>query len=404
MNPVARSDALPGRRAEPNRNARRLTRRAFLLASTAAVLAGCESPRELDPVAIGGTALKQRASRKGLLVGAAVEPWQLSQADLASTLAHDFHMVVAENALKWGNIQPAPGLYNFDGADKIANFAAAHGMVMRGHTLLWHRHSGAWTRARPRRRPRELLRNHILTVAGRYRGRMHSWDVVNEAVEPQDGRADGLRQSAFLRDLGPDYLAVAFAAAAEADPGARLILNDYGLEWGWDQGRKRRRATLRLLETLLAKGVPVHGFGIQGHLEPGVEGAMDMSALGRFCDEVADLGLSLQITELDARDGSVSGTIERRDRVVADAYTRFLDVVLARQATECVLTWGITDRYSWLTGHFPRRDGDTVRGLPYDVDYGRKLAWYAMADAFDRAPARDSRRAMRGLHRPSARA
>lgn len=379
---------------------RSLSRRGFMLGSAAVVVAGCVASREVDPVTIGEEGLKQRAARKGLLVGAAVEPWQLNEADFTSTLLNDCNMVVAENALKWKRIQGV----SFYEADKIADFAAANSMFMRGHVLVWHEHSPWWLTQSSRQRGRELLRDYIHSVAGRYRGRMHSWDVVIEAVEPKDGRADGLRESPFLRALGPDYLAMAYTTAAEADPDARLILSDYGQEWAWDLGRQRRRSTLRLLETLLAKGVPIHGYGIQAHLDPGLDGAMDMVALGRFCDEIADLGLSIQITELDARDTTVSGSIERRDRVVADAYTRFLDVVLARQATECVLTWGITDRYSWLTEFFPRKDGDRVRGLPYDADYRRKLAWYALASALDRAPARNNRHAMRELHPPTARA
>ena len=115
---------------------------------------------------------------------------------------------------------------------------------------------------------------------------------------------------------------------------------------------------------------------------------MDMHSLGRFCDEVAELGLTIQVTELDARDTSIGGGIARRDRLVADAYARFLETVLARPATKAVITWGITDRHSWLTRHFPRPDGDTVRGLPYDADFTRKPAWYALAAALDAAPKR----------------
>ena len=131
---------------------------------------------------------------------------------------------------------------------------------------------------------------------------------------------------------------------------------------------------------------------------------MNMRSLGRFCDAVADMGLTIQITRLDARDTSVSGSIERRDQVVADAYARFLDVVLARQATECVLTWGVTDRYSWLTLSKARGEFATVRALPYDLNYKRKPAWHAIADALDRAPARPNRHAMHGPNRPSTRA
>ncbi len=368
-----------------------LTRREFLVGGTAMALAGCVSTQNRDPAIVGTISLKERATRKGLIIGAEVSARLLTDPDFVATLVGDFEMVVPGNALKWGPLEPQRKKLNFQNADVIANFAATHGMMLRGHTLLWHNMIPPWLPKRladPGKDSAELIERHIQSVAGRYRGHMHSWDVVNEAIEPKDGRADGLRNSPFLQALGPDYLALAFGAAAEADPSARLVFNEYGFQWGWDIGRQRRRATLRVLENLLSKGVPIHALGIQGHLDPGSEGAMDMVALGRFCDEVADLGLALQVTELDARDTSVSGSIETRDRVVADAYARFLDVVLARPATEAVLTWGVTDRHSWLTGHFPRPDGGTVRGLPYDADYRRKPAWYALAAALDAAPAR----------------
>ena len=395
MNPVARSDALCGRRAVPG-GIRPLTRRGFLLGSAGAVLAGCAGG-ELDPVDFDGTPLRERAARKGLLIGAAVEPWHLAKTTYKSAVIQDFSMIGPERSLNWENLERTPGDYDFRHADRIVRFAAAHGMAVRGHSLLWHGRSPGWIHGPLRERPLDVLRRHIQAVVGRYRGRMHSWDVVNEAIHPRDRRRDGLRNSAFLRALGPNYLVEAFAAAAEADPDARLILNDYGFEYGREEGRRRRRSMLRLLERLRARDVPVHGLGIQGHLDPGRDGSMNMAALGLFCDEVADLGLSIQVTRLDARDTSVSGSVERRDQVVADAYTRFLDVVLARQATECVLTWGVTDRYSWLTLSKARGDFATVRALPYDLNYKRKLAWHAIADALDRAPARDGRHAMRGL-------
>ncbi len=368
-----------------------LSRRAFLTGSTALALTGCASVPDRDATVVGELPLKERAARKGIRVGAAVDPRLLTDPDYAAALIRDVDMLVPENALKWGPLERRHNVLDFRGADAIADFAVTHDMALRGHTLLWHNMLPDWLPgqlASTRNDPADILTDHIRRIVSRYRGRMHSWDVINEALEPSHGRFDGLRKSLFLNALGPDYIALAFRAAADADPGARLVLNDYGYEWGWDVGQQRRRTTLRLLEDLLGKGVPIHAVGIQGHLDPGSVGAMDMPALGRFCDAVSDLGLEIQVTELDARDISINGSIGARDRAVADAYARFLDVVLARKATKAVLTWGITDRHSWLTNFFPRSDGDTVRGLPYDTDYKHKPAWYAMAAALDAAPTR----------------
>ncbi len=368
-----------------------LSRRRFLVGASGLVLAGCAQVATRDPAVIGETALKDRAARKGLVFGAEVAPRLLRNSAYRAMLIRDAGMVVAGNALKWGPLERFRQTISFRGADTVARFAESHGMAMRGHTFLWHRMVPSWLPGALRDEaedPARLLAGHIRAVGERYRGRMHSWDVVNEAIEPDDGRPDGLRNSLFLQALGPAYLELAFRTAAEADPHARLVFNDYGQEWGWDVGRRRRDATLRVLENLLKKDVPLHAVGIQGHLDPGVDGAMDMHSLGRFCDEVAELGLTIQVTELDARDTSIGGGIARRDRLVADAYARFLETVLARPATKAVITWGITDRHSWLTRHFPRPDGDTVRGLPYDADFTRKPAWYALAAALDAAPKR----------------
>ena len=368
-----------------------ISRRSFVAGGAAVALGGCVSVPERGAVAVGEEPLKDRAARKGLRMGAEVVPHLLGDPAYAAMLIRDVDMVVPGNALKWGPLERKRKILNFGEADLVADFAATYGMAMRGHTLLWHNQVPKWLPRRladKRKDPARTITKHIEEVAGHYRGRIHSWDVINEAFEPTDGRADGLRNSLFLKALGPEYIELAFRTAAQTDPDALLVLNEYGLQWGWEAGRKRRRAMLRLLERLLGKGVPVHAVGIQGHLDPGMKGAMDMAALGRFCDEVADLGLSIQVTELDARDTSVPGGIEARDRVVADAYARFLDVVLACKATKMILTWGITDRHSWLTKHFPRPGGGIVRGLPYDADFARKPAWYALAAALDAAPAR----------------
>lgn len=209
--------------------------------------------------------------------------------------------------------------------------------------------------------------------------------MVNEAVEPADGRADGLRATPLLKTVGPDYIEKAFRAAAEADPRGRLDYNEYGLHWAWQSGVDRRRHTLKLLERLRNRDVPIHGLGLQGHLSPDREGSFNPRALRSFLTDVSDLGLDILVTELDARDSKLTGSIEYRDGIVADAYRRYLDVVLDFDAIRLVSVWGFTDRVSWLTKHDPRADGGLVRGTPYDKDYRRKPAWYALAQALGRA-------------------
>ena len=337
------------------------------------------------------TPLKNRAARKGLRFGAAIKARLLGDRAYGDLFIRDVGMVIPENAMKWGPIERRRGRYNFSRADAVAEFAATHDMALRGSSLLWHNQMPKWLPpllSDPKADHEGVITNYVTQIVGRYRGRIYSWNVVNEAIDPKHGRDDGLRVNPYLKALGADYLEIAFRAAVEADPSARLMLNEYGQVWRWPIGRQRRDATLRLLERLLNKKVPIHAYGIQSHLSSGRKGALDLEALGQFCDEIAGFGLEIQITELDVKDTFLSGSIAERDQAVADTYSDFLDVVLARKATKSITTWGITDRYSWLTRRFPRSDRVRIRGLPYDNDYVRKPAWYALAAAMDRAPVR----------------
>ena len=369
---------------------RRNLLRLALAAAASGSVPGCLAAQPyLDPAAIGTTPLSKRADARGLLFGTEVGHKQFQDPRYTRVLKDDFGILVTGNELKWGSLEWREGVVDFSRPDRILAFAEANGMTFRGHTLLWHMQTPPWLEAALAdgdRKPHDILSAHIRTVAGRYAGHMHSWDVVNEVIEPNDGRADGLRESMFLAAMGPDYIADAFHQAAQADPHAMLVFNEYGLEWGWNVGRQRRRHTLAILEKLLGAGVPVHALGIQGHLAPGMEGSFDARALAAFLQKVAGMGLKILATEVDARDSEITGSLETRDRLVADAYWRFLDVMLERKETEAVLLWGFCDRYSWLTRHFPRKDGEVVRGTLYDTDFNKKPAWYAVAAALDRKP------------------
>lgn len=367
------------------------------LAGAGAVLAlpGCVSlPPELDRGAIGEASLRERADRKGLLVGTAVGLGYMRDRYQDAVLS-DCNIIVTENALKWESIDVTRRhrgevqRYSFGLAEHYLDFADAHGMAFRGHALLWHRQVPRWLEGYVTDgNARAVLTQHIRTVAGHFAGRLHSWDVINEPIEPQDGRGDGLRRTLWLRHIGPEYVALAFRTASEADPNAMLTLNDYDLERDRRDSVSKRHQTLRLLEGLLSAGVPIHAVGIQGHLRPDRSGWLDDRALRDFCREVADLGLKIMVTELDATDSRLASSVEYRDRVVADAYARFLEIVLEQPATVAVLTWGLSDGHSWLSRHYPRQDGQTVRGCPYDEDLRRKPAWYAMASAIDQAAPR----------------
>lgn len=325
-----------------------------------------------------GRSLRECARERGLYFGAAVDPDRLDVEGLAAGRSRDGYttlvnaeagMVVAENAMKWKALRPTPSTFDFTAADQLMRFAALAGQQVRGHNLCWHQALPDWFRETASGvNARQLLVDHIRTVAGRYRGRIHSWDVVNEAIEPADGRPDALRHSPWLTLLGPEYIEIAFRAAAEADPLARLTYNDYGIEAESPEQNVKRGQVLLLLRRLKVRGVPLHAVGIQGHLLAG--GPAFGPGLVNFIREAARMGLEVYITELDVNTRAVPGGAAEQDAAVASLYRSFLSQVLAEPNVPLVLIWGLTSAFSWLNdpgeswGHRP--DGSRQRPLPFD--------------------------------------
>src|SRR5947209_443160 len=330
--------------------------------------------------------LRVTAASRGLLYGSTIATGQVvADDDFTALVRRECAALVTENELKWGNICDAPGEYDFAPADAIVDFAMANGIAMRGHTLLWYYKTPRWFRelTEAATAEREMLR-HIATVAGRYRGRMRLWDVVNEPFEPAHGRSDGLRGAIFVEKVGTHYLDLAFHAARAADPTARLLLNEYGIEYDSPADELKRRVILRHLERLRRDGVPVEMLGIQGHLEIGAK-PFSAKKLRQFLAEVAAMGIEMAVTELDVVDAAAPGDIARRDRMVADEYRRFLDVVLDEPAVRTVFTWGLSDRHSWLVRRESgentwRIDGLPPRPLPFDTALAPKPAWTSLTN------------------------
>jgi endo-1,4-beta-xylanase len=220
-----------------------------------------------------------------------------------------------------------------------------------------------------------------------YAGKIHSWDVVNEAINLGDNRSDGLRTTPWLKLLGTDYIDLAFRLAAESDPQTLLVYNDFGLDYDTPQDEAKRIAVLKLLEGLKSKGTPIHALGIQAHLLPG-KNKFNQEKLRRFLRDVASLGLKIMITEMDVADKELPVDIKIRDRIIAGVYEDYLSAALDEKAVIAVITWGLSDRNSWLSEFQPRDDHAPVRPLPLDAQMQRKLVWNAIARAFDHAPKR----------------
>ena len=357
-----------------------LPRRTALLGATA-MLGAAMAPD--DP------GLNERAMRNGRFYGAAIDSRILAtDAPYMQQVVRECGILTGETAFKWGSLRPKPSVFDFDQADALMAFAKRHAMLVRGHTMLWHQDNPAWllddlTAANAER----LLTSHIRAVAGHCRNRVVHWDVVNEVLWPQDNKPLGLRDTPWTKALGPDAIDIAFRACAEADPGPLRFINEYGLDYDWDEDERKRQAMLALLARLQARGVPVQGLGIQAHLDASVV-ELNQSKLATFCRDVAALGLKIVITELDIRDNRLPGDPAVRDAAVAAHARAYLDAALSCPAVLGVLTWGLSDRRTWLNDEQPRDDKLPQRPLPLDAELRRKALWQAMAASFAAAPPR----------------
>jgi len=336
-------------------------RLAILIAVIGLRLAGIASAQSFP--------LRVAADKRGFYVGAAVAAAPLrSEQPYQDTLRREFNILVAENVFKWDSIHPGRDTYNFADADALVAFAEANGMRVRGHTLVWHNQLPGWLTNGNFTRDEviNLLRDHINTVMGRYKGRVLAWDVVNEAIDDATG---GLRAASFwYQKIGPDYIPLAFEFAHEADPAAKLYYNDYGAE---DMGRKAD-AVYALLRDMKAAGVPVDGVGWQMHL---VNGFHVTDANRQNAERLQALGLELMITELDVRMRVPSSAADSQAQ--AESYRDVADFCLRQPGCKALVMWGFTDKYSWVPGVFQGM-GDA---LIFDASYRPKPAYQSLQAA-----------------------
>ncbi|WP_246088605.1 endo-1,4-beta-xylanase [Phreatobacter stygius] len=304
--------------------------------------------------------------------GAALRDGPLAdEPDYRAAIVKHCRQVVGEGGLKWFDLRPSRERFVFDQADKQLNFATGNGLELRGHTLVWYGAMPDWTKtiASAAEAERELV-GHIETVMGRYRGRIKSWDVINEPIPDDPASRSDIRPSIWQQRLGESHIALALRAAARTDPAAKLIINEYDIEFVGDRFRRKRDAMLRLVRDLKLRNVPLHGIGLQGHLRGDL--AIDREGLSAFVSEMRALGLEVLVTELDVVDDRLPAPPELRDMLVAARAYEFLQAIHAAARPTAVLTWGITDKYSWVPLWFKRGDGQPNRPLPLDEAYRPK--------------------------------
>jgi endo-1,4-beta-xylanase len=302
----------------------------------------------------------------------------------AELLDKHFNSMTAGNAMKWDATEPTEGQFRFDDADVIANFAAAHDIGLRGHTLVWHSQVPDWVFRRPdgtdltsspadKALLLQRVENHIRGVAGRYAGQIYAWDVVNEVIDER--QPDGLRRSRFFEISGLDYIRTAFRVAREVAPQAKLYLNDFNSEYP-----RKRTAMFNLVRQLLSEGVPVDGVGHQLHLNIERQRLVEIE---RSIETFATLGVEQQVTELDV--SAYTNFVESLPAIPAETlaqqgyrYRDLFDLFRRhKQQINSVTVWGLADDRTWLKSFpFPRLD----LPLLFDEQLQSKPAYWALVD------------------------
>ncbi len=284
------------------------------------------------------------AKQPGFKIGAAVALGPIvSDQTYANELTNNFSSITPENLMKWQFIEPAPGQFSFQQADALVDFALRNGMVIHGHTLVFSEANPKWVQDLPtattadKQAVQSVMLNHISTVVGHYKGKVASWDVVNEPLQDYDtfdpSSGQILRNNKWYQAMGSNYIALAFRAAHQADPGAKLYINEYGLE----AGGERWDSFLSLVKNLKTAGVPIDGVGFESHVYDSGD-IIDPAVLRSHIDQLAQLGLHSSVSEMDVYDDDGLA-------VQAQQYSSVFGMCLAD--TNCVsfTTWGVDDRY-----------------------------------------------------------
>ena len=333
------------------------------------------------PAICAAQSLRENADRLGILVGAAVNPARFKEPEYSATLAREFNMVEPENVMKWAAIRPNRESFNFEPGDEVVRFAKAHKMKVRGHCLLWSEYNPAWLR-HGNFTPEQLsdmLREHITTVMRHFAGEVFAWDVVNESFE-----ADGdIEQSIWydapgigLKEKGTAYIEQAFRWARAADPKALLFYNDYDAE-GLNA---KSNAIYAMVKDFKKRGVPIDGVGLQMHISNlTIE---DLASLDANIKRLTDLGLQVQITEMDVALAIDSQGIPLNEADLtkqANIYRYVADSCLQNRKCTALQAWGFTDKYSWVPGFTKGAKGSA---LLFNKSYERKPAYDAWLDVF----------------------
>lgn len=359
-------------------------------------LSSCKFSKQNTDVGFDTIPSLSKLYENDFYIGTAVSTSKLADSTYSATIIKQFNSVTAENVMKWEKIHPQPGVYNFTAADSFMAFAEKNNMHIVGHVLVWHSQTPDWVFQDAKGKPvnRDTLLNrmhdHINTIVGRYKGRIHSWDVVNEAI----GDDSEMRKNQWYNIIGDDYVQKAFEYAHNADSSAMLIYNDYSLPTA-----SKRNAVVQLIKKLQSKGIKVDGVGMQGHYHLDYPFLYELdSSIAAF----ASLGVKVSITELDINilpfplenfgadvgmkfeihdslNPYVNGLPDSMQVVLANRYIGFFNIFLKyKENIDRVTLWGINDGQSWLN-YWPI-PGRTNYPLLFDREYQPKQAFWKLVE------------------------
>ncbi|EKM58509.1 glycoside hydrolase family 10 protein [Phanerochaete carnosa HHB-10118-sp] len=313
--------------------------------------------------------LNQLAKSKGkLYFGTATDNSELSDTGYTAILDDNtmFGQITPANSMKWDATEPEQGQFTFSGGDQIANLAKSNSMLLRGHNCVWYNQlpswvsSGSFTAAQLT----SIIQNHCSTLVTHYKGQVYAWDVVNEPFN-DDGT---WRTDVFYNTLGTSYVSIALNAARQADPNAKLYINEYNIEY---VGAKAT-SLLNLVKTLKSQSVPLDGIGFQCHFIVGQVPTGLQSQLSTFAAQ----GVEVAITELDIR-----MTLPSTPALLQQQKTDYQNTIAACSAVEAcvgVTVWDWTDKYSWVPNTFSGQGA----ACPWDQNFAKKPAYDGIAIGF----------------------
>lgn len=316
-----------------------------------------------------GERLRAIAERNDVFVGGCIGGGQWGEQGTLDVIKAEFNMMTPENEMKMQSLQYARGQYYWDNADRLVTFCQTNDIKVHGHCLLYADWGDPdWFKNLPLDEVESEMNKHIDAVMGRYKGRIHAWDVTNENT-PQWGGSSGLNTSQnYYRAMGAQWMDKAFGRARAADPDAILIYNDNVHAY---DGEGQLQTILDLVTGMKQRGVPIDAVGFQCHYY-NLAQANDFARLATWFQRFADLGLKIYITEFDvALCGDYNLTTQ------GQKYRGLMDVFMAQPACEAFLMWGVYDGHSWLQGSgWGGCDG--ADPLPFDHSYTAKPAYYGL--------------------------